>query len=145
MSATRFYPFVYWKPQNGYFWQTKQKQNECDRSDLSFLSALSGYLRTIAFCIGTVKTDQTELMHGLNSKSATLLAKLNSHCDAVPVNKLVTMYPGVTSLISSFSFQLLKSVGSYVKLSEYIIIRFLINVQVQGHHPHQWAPFQVTG
>ena len=24
-----------------------------------------------------------------------------------------------------------------------IIIRFLINVQ--GHHPHQWAPFQVTG
>ena len=26
-----------------------------------------------------------------------------------------------------------------------IIIRFLINVQVQGHHPHQWAPIQVTG
>ena len=26
-----------------------------------------------------------------------------------------------------------------------IIIRFLINVQVQCHHPHQWAPFQVTG
>ena len=26
-----------------------------------------------------------------------------------------------------------------------IIIGFLINVQVQGHHPHQWAPFQVTG
>ena len=24
----------------------------------------------------------------------------------------------------------------------YIIIRFLINVQVQGQHPHQWAPFQ---
>ena len=23
-------------------------------------------------------------------------------------------------------------------------IRFLINVHVQGHHPHQWAPFQVT-
>ena len=29
--------------------------------------------------------------------------------------------------------------------SSYIIIGFLINVQVQGHHPHQWAPFQVTG
>ena len=27
----------------------------------------------------------------------------------------------------------------------HIIIGFLINVQVQGHHPHQWAPFQVTG
>ena len=27
--------------------------------------------------------------------------------------------------------------------SSYIIIGFLINVQV--HHPHQWAPFQVTG
>ena len=27
----------------------------------------------------------------------------------------------------------------------YIIIGFLINVQVQGHHPHQWAPFQVPG
>ena len=26
-----------------------------------------------------------------------------------------------------------------------IIIRFLIKVLVQGHHPHQWAPFQVTG
>ena len=26
-----------------------------------------------------------------------------------------------------------------------IIIIFLINVQVQGHHPHQWAPFPVTG
>ena len=26
-----------------------------------------------------------------------------------------------------------------------IIIGFLINVQVQGHHPHQWAPFHVTG
>ena len=26
-----------------------------------------------------------------------------------------------------------------------IIIRFLINVQMQEHHPHQWAPFQVTG
>ena len=25
------------------------------------------------------------------------------------------------------------------------IIGFLINVQVQGHHPHQLAPFQVTG
>ena len=28
---------------------------------------------------------------------------------------------------------------------DHIIIGFLINVQVQGHHPHQWAPFQVTG
>ena len=26
-----------------------------------------------------------------------------------------------------------------------IIIGFLINVQVQRHHPHQWAPFQVSG
>ena len=26
-----------------------------------------------------------------------------------------------------------------------IIIGFLINMQVQGHHPHQWAPFKVTG
>ena len=23
----------------------------------------------------------------------------------------------------------------------YFIIGFFINVQVQGHHPHQWAPF----
>ena len=27
----------------------------------------------------------------------------------------------------------------------HIIIGILIYVQVQGHHPHQWAPFQVTG
>ena len=26
-----------------------------------------------------------------------------------------------------------------------IIIGFLINVQVQGQHPHQWAPFQLAG
>ena len=26
-----------------------------------------------------------------------------------------------------------------------IIIGFFINVQVQGQHPHQWAPFQVAG
>ena len=26
-----------------------------------------------------------------------------------------------------------------------IIIGFLINVQVQGQHPHQWAPFQIAG
>ena len=32
-----------------------------------------------------------------------------------------------------------------VTLHIIIIIGFLINVQVQGHHPHQWAPFQVTG
>ena len=25
-----------------------------------------------------------------------------------------------------------------------IIIKFLINLQVQGHHPHQWAAFKVT-
>ena len=30
-------------------------------------------------------------------------------------------------------------------ISLYIIIRFLINVQVQGQHPHQWAPFQIAG
>ena len=26
-----------------------------------------------------------------------------------------------------------------------IIIRFFINMQVQGQHQHQWAPFQVAG
>ena len=27
----------------------------------------------------------------------------------------------------------------------YIIIVFLINMQFQGQHPHQWAPFQIAG
>ena len=27
----------------------------------------------------------------------------------------------------------------------HIIIGFLINMQVQGQHPHQWAPFQIAG
>ena len=27
----------------------------------------------------------------------------------------------------------------------HIIIGFLINVQVQGQHPHQWVPFQIAG
>ena len=26
-----------------------------------------------------------------------------------------------------------------------LIINFLINMQMQGHHPHQWAAFQVAG
>ena len=34
---------------------------------------------------------------------------------------------------------------TFFNLTHTIIIRFLINVQVEGHHPHQWAPFQVTG
>ena len=29
--------------------------------------------------------------------------------------------------------------------NHHIIIGFLINVQVQGQHPHQWAPFQIAG
>ena len=29
--------------------------------------------------------------------------------------------------------------------SSYIIIGILIKVQVQGQHPHQWAPFQIAG
>ena len=42
-------------------------------------------------------------------------------------------------------------VGTYLncinKSSYYhhIIIGFLINVQVQGQHRHQWAPFQIAG
>ena len=32
-----------------------------------------------------------------------------------------------------------------LSLHHHIIIGFFINVQVQGHHPHQWAPVQVTG
>ena len=31
------------------------------------------------------------------------------------------------------------------KSYHHIIIRFLINVQVQGQHPHQWASFQIVG
>ena len=30
-------------------------------------------------------------------------------------------------------------------LLHHIIIWFLINMQVQGQHPHQWAPFQIAG
>ena len=29
--------------------------------------------------------------------------------------------------------------------SSYIILGFFINMQVQGQHPHQWAPFQIAG
>ena len=36
-------------------------------------------------------------------------------------------------------------VPQFQTLVHNIRIRFLINVQVQGHHPLQWAPFQVTG
>ena len=36
------------------------------------------------------------------------------------------------------SFPILRVLGFII-----IIIRFLFNVQV--HHPHQWAPFQVAG
>ena len=40
---------------------------------------------------------------------------------------------------------LLQASSHDVTKYHHIIIGFLINVQVQGHHPHQWAPFQVTG
>ena len=30
-------------------------------------------------------------------------------------------------------------------ISYHIIIGFLINVQVKGQHPYQWAPFQIAG
>ena len=39
----------------------------------------------------------------------------------------------------------IKSYFSSLNPNYIIIIRFLINVQVQGQHPHQWAPFQVAG
>ena len=35
--------------------------------------------------------------------------------------------------------------GISVAISYHIIIRFLFNMQVQGQHPHQWAPFQIAG
>ena len=35
------------------------------------------------------------------------------------------------------------SVKDFSLTSSYI--GFLIYVQVQGHHPHRWAPFQVNG
>ena len=36
-------------------------------------------------------------------------------------------------------------VGHGSKSHHITIIGFLINVQVQGQHPHQWAPFQIAG
>ena len=46
-------------------------------------------------------------------------------------------------------FSLLNVITKFNNFPTYIIIiiiiGFLINLQVQGHHPHQWAPFQVTG
>ena len=35
----------------------------------------------------------------------------------------------------------LVSINSHISY----IIGFLINMQVQGQHPHQWAPFQIAG
>ena len=40
-------------------------------------------------------------------------------------------------------FQENSDTGSHIYHN--IIIRFLINVQVQGQHPHHWAPFQIAG
>ena len=60
--------------------------------------------------------------------------------DFVDYTGSVVFQPGERSKVSYVSFSLS---CSYIIII--IIIRFLINVQVQGHHPHQWAPFQVTG
>ena len=46
-----------------------------------------------------------------------------------------------TMYITPFSWTNMYDSISY----HHIIIRFSINMQMQGHHPHQWAPFQVTG
>ena len=51
------------------------------------------------------------------------------------------MYKSPRCFLPSF-----KSIGLSVQEDiSYIIIRFLINMQVQGQHPHQWAPFQIAG
>ena len=42
-------------------------------------------------------------------------------------------------------FRLLRSGTSLTTNHNHIIIRFSINMQVQGQHPHQWAPFQIPG
>ena len=49
--------------------------------------------------------------------------------------------------ISEFTVFLLSAKSLWIRPPDksHHIIGFLINVQVQGHHPHQWAPFQVTG
>ena len=47
---------------------------------------------------------------------------------------------GLPRIYLFFATSLINSI-----IHHHIIIGFLINVQVQGHHPHQWAPFQVTG
>ena len=53
-----------------------------------------------------------------------------------PVHEMLYNYTG------KFEYSATSTRG---KTDSLITIRFLINMQVQGHHTHQWAPFQVTG
>ena len=62
----------------------------------------------------------------------------------VRVTENVSQYPLYHVTYSDTKLEAATS-NSFYKKSYHIIIGFLINVQVQGHHPHQWAPFQVTG
>ena len=63
--------------------------------------------------------------------------------------RLLRYTPGISDTQENHPFILtslaINSMPTSVVCSYHIIIGFLINVQVQGHHPHQWAPFQVTG
>ena len=60
------------------------------------------------------------------------------------VNMFFSLDP-TNTVIKRWCMVLLTIIGKYKFGYHNIIIGFLINVQVQGQHPHQWAPFQVAG
>ena len=58
--------------------------------------------------------------------------------NTISQTSLLSSYTGSETDADSDSRQIQKDIVNHI-----YIIGFLINVQ--GHHPHQWAPFQVTG
>ena len=70
-----------------------------------------------------------------------LIYILYTYFDAIIALKIGNRL-AIIKIVKKSSMCLCCLIFSYIYIN---IIGFLINVQVQGHHPHQWAPFQVTG
>ena len=102
--------------------------------------------------VANILPTDTPSTQGVGSKGQTIYFSESSHvtyqikADDAGSHMVANILPTDTP-----STQVVGSKGQTISFTEsihvhhIIIIGFLINVQVQGHHPHQWAPFQVTG
>ena len=57
---------------------------------------------------------------------------------------LLYMYLPYPLIVHGYIVEVRGTIKKFPTEIIFIIIRFLISMQVQGHHPHQWDPFQIA-